>query len=141
MDAYLHHIARAMSSHSGNPRSNPYWSAADTAKLSDVLASGVDADWMPKRRGQPLDRLLPATRQWAESLPESARPLNLLRTFPRIANRIAHDWQDYEATCAVLDDLLVDRRGGRRGFPPPVHAELLNLKAVAADSQRGILWR
>ena len=28
----------------------------------------------------------------------------------------------------LFEDLLIDKRGGRKGFPPPVRAELLNLR-------------
>jgi hypothetical protein len=57
--------------------------------------------------------------------------------YPRIANRIASAWRDSEAARASLDDLLIDRRGGRQGFPPFVLAELLHLRTLlyrGADS-------
>jgi hypothetical protein len=47
--------------------------------------------------------------------------------FPRVANRLAIAWPDPKAVQEVLDDVLIDRRGGRQGFPPAVQQELLRL--------------
>jgi hypothetical protein len=52
----------------------------------------------------------------------------LLRQFPRIANVVARAWNDAAEIQAVLDDLLIDRRGGRQGFPLEVTEELLVLR-------------
>jgi hypothetical protein len=81
-----------------------------------------------KRRLQPLNQQLPATEKWAAGLPVEVRPLALLQRFPRIANALARLWQDNIGLRLYLDDLLVDRRGGRRGFPPQIHNELLILR-------------
>jgi tankyrase len=37
-------------------------------------------------------------------------------------------WQDNIRLQLYLEDLLVDRRRGRRGFPPEIHNELLILR-------------
>lgn len=86
-------------------------------------------DWSRVRRVRPLDQLLPATSEWARRLPEAIRPVHLVRLYPRVANRLAFAWQDRRATEDVFDDVLIDRRGGRRGFPPDVRADLLQLRA------------
>jgi hypothetical protein len=52
----------------------------------------------------------------------------LVRQFPRIANVVARAWNDATEIQAVLDDLLIDRRGGRQGFPLDVTEELLVLR-------------
>lgn len=52
----------------------------------------------------------------------------MLKQFPRIANVVARAWNDAAEFQAVLDDLLVDRRGGRQGFPLEVTEELLVLR-------------
>jgi hypothetical protein len=57
------------------------------------------------------------------------QPLTLLQDIPRIANAIARLWQDDIALRQYLDDLLTDRRGGRLGFPPEIHHELVQLRA------------
>lgn len=84
-------------------------------------------DWRAHRRAQPADVLLPMTRAWAGKLPEALRPVALLSAFPRVANQVAASWDDAPACAALLEDLIVDRRGNRRGFPPEVHADLLDL--------------
>lgn len=71
-------------------------------------------------------------RRWLESLPADERPSALARQYPRIANRLALCWDDAALLAKVFDDLLVDRRGGRRGFPPAVRQELLRLRALDA---------
>ena len=47
----------------------------------------------------------------------------------RIANALAQLWSDHGQAQQALEGLLVDRRGGRRGLPDPVQAELLALQA------------
>ena len=76
------------------------------------------------RRAVPLDRALPATLRWIVSLPGTVQPLALLQQFPRIANRLAQAWHDEVALAECFDDLLIDHRGGRQGFPPAVRREL-----------------
>ena len=43
-------------------------------------------------------------------------------------------WDDRESTYRYFDELLVDNRGNRHGFPPLVAAELARLKAHYAGS-------
>jgi hypothetical protein len=60
-------------------------------------------------------------------------PVALLQQFPRIANGLARMWGDKAALRQYLDELLIDRRGGRRGFPPEVHHELMMLREWCGD--------
>ena len=87
-------------------------------------------DWVLKRK--PLSeeerRLTRGASQWMMSLPSDLRPIELLRRYPRIANRLAETWSDVAVTEQKLEELVLDRRGGRQGFPPPVAAELLRLR-------------
>ena len=85
-------------------------------------------DFRGLRHRQPLDDALPVTIRWVARLPAEVRPVALLRQFPRIANVVARAWNDPAEIQAVLDDLLVDRRGGRQGFPLEVTEELLVLR-------------
>ncbi len=80
------------------------------------------------RRARPINQVLPATLKWFESLPPEIQPVAVLRDYPRIANALARAWNDAPALAAYLDSLLVDRRGGRRGFQGDVHHELLSLR-------------
>ena len=73
--------------------------------------------------------LLPRTNNWIRSLPEQVRPHALAARFARIANFICAVWDDPPACLQYLEELLVDRRGGRKGFPIGVLRELNNLRA------------
>lgn len=86
--------------------------------------------WAALRRAPRADEhlLAPATRAWLRRLPPRRRPLQLCERFARVANRIAWCWEDDELVAQVFDDLLVDRRGGRRGFPGPLLRELQRLR-------------
>ena len=55
------------------------------------------------------------------------------RGAPGVANRLALCWRDTTLTDRLLDGFLVDRRGKRKGFPPPVAAELLALRDLHAS--------
>ena len=81
-----------------------------------------------RRRPQPLNQQLPAAAKWIASLPVEVQPRALLQRLPRIANALARLWQDDVRLRFYLDDLLVDRRGGRHGFPPEILNELLVLR-------------
>jgi tankyrase len=81
-----------------------------------------------KRRAQPLNQALPVTWRWVAQLPADIRPLSLLQDFPRIANHLARAWQEPASFSNYLHSLLIDRRGGRRGFPGEVQSELLVLR-------------
>ena len=83
------------------------------------------------RRTQPLNQPLPATLRWMDGLPPSVRPMSLLRKCPRIANRIAHAWGDAPKLAKLMDSLLTDERGGRKGFPGDVQAEIMILRDYA----------
>jgi hypothetical protein len=81
-----------------------------------------------ERWPQPFDHSLPITATWVSSLPVEIQPLTLLQKLPRIANRLARLWQDDEGLQIYFDDILVDRRGGRQGFPPDIRHEILVLR-------------
>ena len=81
-----------------------------------------------KRTQTPKEPLLDVTRTWLASLPEEICPMELARQFPRIANRLRHLWKQVARCEEYLDDLLVDRRGTRKGFPPKIVQELEALR-------------
>jgi hypothetical protein len=86
--------------------------------------------WEARRRqALPADRALSGTTiDWLLSLPAPLRPRKLGENFPRLANALAQTWRDPVVRTALIDDLLVDRRGGRQGFPPEVRGELEALR-------------
>jgi len=65
---------------------------------------------------------------WLRKLPARRRPLRLCIDHPRVANRIAWCWHDLTISGQLLDDLLQDRRGGRRGFGAAINRELKRLQ-------------
>lgn len=89
-----------------------------------------------RRWRQPLDQQLPATARWVATLPSEIQPLALLQRFPRIANDLARVWHDDTELQLHLDELLTDRRGGRQGFPPEIHQELLMLREYSNRQRR-----
>jgi hypothetical protein len=79
------------------------------------------------RRSQPVTVLLPRTKDWIASLPETVRPDVLAAQFARIANVICVVWPDQKDCQSYFDELLAHRRAGRNGFPAAVLRELNNL--------------
>ena len=96
-----------------------------------MFSNDAKVDWKLSRKAEPANVVLPATRRWANELPPGLEPHALLRRFPRIANRLAIAWKDRADCRVVFEDLLVDRRPGRQGFPADVLNDLLRLRAHA----------
>jgi len=89
-------------------------------------AQARPVDWSQTRA--PLtddDRVMQSpTHAWLRGIPNGVHPKQLCRHYPRIANRIAHQWHDVQAIDRLLLDLMVDRRGNRMGFPPRIRQEI-----------------
>lgn len=85
--------------------------------------------WDQKRRVTlPSDRALTgAAMDWVVALPPTIRPHTTCEQFPRVVNAIAVAWGDVPLCMRVLDHMINDYRGGRRGFPATVQAELAML--------------
>jgi len=98
--------------------------------LLDPVDDRAEARWAPLRRPERhCDSALTGTsRRWLRQLPPRRRPLRLCEAHPRVVNRIAWCWADALLREQVLDDLLVDRRGGRQGFAPTMVRELQRLR-------------
>lgn len=73
-------------------------------------------------------KLQDATLRWIASLPEKVRPWELARQFPRVANKLTKIWSQQSMRERELEDLLIDKRGNRQGFPVQVAAEIMALK-------------
>jgi hypothetical protein len=101
----------------------------DTAQ--NAVRPPPQRDWGNSRNllGQsPSSDLTPLAFKWMASLPREARPHSLARQFPRIANRLAEIWKRPLQCERYIDDLMIDLRGARQGFPPAVAAEIAALK-------------
>jgi hypothetical protein len=92
------------------------------------VAVGAKADHVALRRAVPVSQPVPAAFKWIARLPKEVRPLNLLKQYPRVANNLALSSREPKAFRQCLYDLLIDKRGGRKGFPQPVLHELLRLR-------------
>jgi len=123
----------------------------DRVPLNDVTVdpeprstahSGQTADWSKRRAGEPANGLLKPTFAWASTLPAEIQPRSLLYKFPRIANLLAAMWPDPVSFRRYIDDLLVDKRGNRQGFPVDVLRELFELRAYydQAYPNRTVPW-
>ncbi|MGH8851710.1 MAG: hypothetical protein ACREYD_12005 [Casimicrobiaceae bacterium] len=111
------------------------------APRAPQASAGADSDAavLRLRRQAPMGEPLPLTFKWMARLPRSVQPLALFRQFPRIANMMAGMWQDPGSLRPYLHDLLTDRRGHRKGFPPDVVQELLALRIHYEDIYPGML--
>ena len=99
----------------------------DRVPLNDVTVTGTthapdiqsqnDQDGRKRRAAEPANGLLRPTMNWVSTLRPDVRPNALLAKFPRIANLIAALWRDPNSLRRYIDDLLVDKRGNRQGFP------------------------
>jgi len=97
----------------------------------------VSVDFTRQRRAAPVAFLLPSTQTWLDALPRRVQPHTLCEFYPRVANLIAAMWEDTESLRAYFDELLVDRRRGRRGFPPDVFNDLRVLRDSHAACAMG----
>ena len=73
----------------------------------------------------PYDRSLNRSAvNWLHELPADVRPREATLRFPRILNRLARYWDSPRMVDEIFADLLVDRRVGRKGFPPVILEEI-----------------
>ena len=67
-------------------------------------------------------------KKWLEKLPPEAQPKETVEQYPRLVNRIATAWKHPEELMEYIDELLVNTRGDRAGFPMKIALELATLK-------------
>jgi len=88
--------------------------------------------------------LSPPAIRWCAELPTGARPDMLATLFPGIVNKLALAWPEPAKARALMDELVIDRRGDRSGFPSGVFSELLRLHALisatASDTAPQDIW-
>mgnify|MGYP005810769849 CR=1 FL=1 len=80
---------------------------------------------------------------WLHELPDSVRPKKTCAQFPRIVNRIASLWGDATACGSYFNELLLDRRGDRQGFPMEIAFELAAVKnffETAVHPSQQTIW-
>jgi hypothetical protein len=97
------------------------------AEAKQLLAGSWD---QRRRKPMPTDRALTGqAMDWVIGLPPTLRPHATCEQFPRVINAIAASWADATHSLQVLDHMVKDYRGGRRGFPDTVARELAALQA------------
>jgi len=122
---------------------HPNAAMSNVSNSADQPPAG-EQDFLRRRKGVPLDRLLPRTSEWMATLHPTFQPHELARQFPRIVNAMAAAWPEPATGEAYFDELLVDRRGGqRKGFPPEVLRELKELRRYYAHVLKKMVleWR
>jgi len=85
-------------------------------------------NWEEKRSQSTPEPLNDAANTWMSEMPESVQPRQLALRYARLANRLCNVWTDPQKCERLLDDLMMDRRGGRKGFPLQVANELATLR-------------
>jgi hypothetical protein len=84
-------------------------------------------NWEEKRSTSSDEPLSDEATAWLAELPEAVRPRQLAGRYARLANRIAKLWDEPVRCERFLDELMTDRRGGRKGFPLAIASELATL--------------
>jgi hypothetical protein len=93
--------------------------------MSDEREQGGGA--ASARRQAPAS-LTDGAAQWLGQLPQRVRPALTIERFPHIANALAGLWATPRHCRVYFDELLLDLRGDRQGFPKAVASELAALK-------------
>jgi hypothetical protein len=117
------------------PRADRILERRDAQKISGPKPP----DGSPQSRSpeNPRDKTLSkVAEEWSQRLPPQLQTHALCEQYPRVANRIALCWSDPVLARVLLAQLLTDHRGGRKGFPAPVHAELAALAAAVGRTVR-----
>jgi len=119
----------------------------DSARQAlDELPAGVEevkhlqAGSWDKERRKPVatDRALTGlAMDWVIGLPPALRPHATCEQFPRVINAMAAAWNNSAYGLQVIDHIINDYRGGRRGFPEAVQRELSALHAYRRTQLQG----
>jgi len=98
--------------------------------------------WRGERAAERSEPLLEATVRWMDGLPASLRPVALARDFPRVANKLADLWKRPARCDEFFELLLIDHRGGRKGYPFAVATEVSKLAShyAALYPYRRSIW-
>jgi hypothetical protein len=95
-----------------------------------AVPAAPEKNWSAVRHSNAEEpvRVTKEVMAWLSNLPPEVRPRALANQYPRIFNKIAELWGRPLLCEKYLDELLMDERGTRKGFPPDVAAELTVLK-------------
>jgi hypothetical protein len=126
---YFPWVHRAKESEHMKKKETPEYPSARTIATRDPFRYQRPSDPVSLRLpASPYDRTLSlAAVAWLSELPPEIAPLTLAHQFPRIVNRLARFWDSPRMIDEYLQQLLVDKRGKRKGFPLKVVEELYRL--------------
>jgi len=78
------------------------------------------------------------------SLDDGVRPKELASRYPRIVNKIARDWRMPSQLDRYFQELLMDTRGNRQGFPLKIVMELSTLRehytGMSGSARAASVW-
>lgn len=101
---------------------------APGASSSSPSSQAAKETSLSKWRRGPEQALTVDAHCLAIELARAGEPVNVLaKRYPHAMNAIANAWNDPSLTLQVIDDLLTDRRGRRRGLPADALAEVLSM--------------
>lgn len=125
----LHALVARLFGPAGFPKRRPSMAVA-----VPTWAIGADIDWNQWRAPvRPCDKvLLSETHLWIRSVPSRTLPKHLCHNHPHLANRLARCWGDVALFHQFMDDVLIDRRGNRKGVSNRVRVELERLAQIHA---------
>lgn len=95
--------------------------------MSEPGSSGNKPAPAMRRQAPPAELSADAMR-WLQEIPQRLRPKQTAQRYPHVVNRLAAAWSSPPACRAYFDDLLLDQRGGRQGFPWDIANELSSLR-------------
>jgi hypothetical protein len=104
-------------------------------EIDAAMASMLSPEYWAKVRRKTLatDRALTGrSMKWLADLPEDVRPVITMQRYARVINVIVDAWPNADDRDEVFENLLNDRRKGRRGFPIDVERELSALCLFAS---------
>ena len=94
---------------------------ADTPRSPPASSSGFVHDNAPVTLSDTAISIL-------ATLPTNLKPILLTIDYPHVMNRIAELWMRPIQLDRYFEELAIDGRGGRRGFPLAIANEISNLR-------------
>ena len=98
-----------------------------------------------EKKPQKEETLSAAAEGWLTNLPDDIRPKLVQEQYPRLVNKMASLWKHPDEFVQYMDELLVDKRGDRSGFPMTIALELATIKDhyemnVHPEMTKAYLW-
>lgn len=108
--------------------SNSYEEALDKFASKQALDAQQGRGNSP-RAGQDTRPIEPSqlSRELIAKLPPDLSVVHLYADFPHVLNRIAATWGNHNAFFELMDELMIDKRGSRVGFPFATALEISRL--------------